>query len=225
MSRRPSPAMVVALIALFISLGGVSYGVATGSVGSRELKDGAVRSRDIRDNGVRGKDIRNGSVTGADVRESSLRRVPSATSASRADTAAAAGVANAAYSTFRDDELSLPAGDGPHTILTLNVPQAGSYVVLGKLSVLNDDAAEQEYRCHLVAGGDRDSAWSGEGANSGEDDSRAVAMVVVHEFAAPGDVTMSCENPTAAAGAGRASDRRITAIQVRALSNVAASGP
>ena len=60
--------MVVALIALFVSLGGVSYGVATGSIDSRELKNNTVRSGDLRNNDVRGKDLRTGSVASSDLR-------------------------------------------------------------------------------------------------------------------------------------------------------------
>ena len=58
-SRRPSPAMIVALLALFVSLSGVSYGVATGFIDSREIKNNEVRSIDIRNNQIRSKDIRN----------------------------------------------------------------------------------------------------------------------------------------------------------------------
>jgi hypothetical protein len=104
--RRPSPALVIACIALFLSLGGVSYGVATGFIDSREIKNNTVQSRDvrnntlrtfdIRNNEVRGFDIRNSTIqgrdvafntlTGADVDESSFGKVPSAT---QADSAAA----------------------------------------------------------------------------------------------------------------------------------------
>jgi hypothetical protein len=96
--RRPSPALVISLIALFVSLSGVSYGVATGFIDSREIKNNEVRSidirnnqirtRDLRNNEVRGIDIRNSTVqgrdialntvTGEDVREDSLGKVPSA---------------------------------------------------------------------------------------------------------------------------------------------------
>ena len=99
--RRPSPALVISLIALFVSLSGVSYGVATGFIDSRELKNNQVRSvdlrnndvrtRDLRNNEVRGIDIRNSTVqgrdvalntlTGDDVNESRLGKVPSATAA------------------------------------------------------------------------------------------------------------------------------------------------
>jgi hypothetical protein len=108
--RRPSPALVIALIALFISLSGVAYGVATGSIDSREIKNNTIRSRDLRNNDIRtrdlrnneirGRDIRNSTVqgrdvalntlTGNDINESRLGRVPSATSATSADTAASA---------------------------------------------------------------------------------------------------------------------------------------
>jgi hypothetical protein len=105
--RRPSPAMLIALIALFISLSGVSYGVATGFIDSREIKNNEIRSLDIRNNQVRsidirnnevrGRDIRNSTVqsrdiainavTGEDVKEDTLQKVPSALLADNANTA------------------------------------------------------------------------------------------------------------------------------------------
>lgn len=65
-------ANVVASIALFIALGGTSYGLATGSIGSREIKNNSVRSKDIRNNDVRGRDIRNGSLLANDFRAGQL---------------------------------------------------------------------------------------------------------------------------------------------------------
>jgi hypothetical protein len=108
--RRPSPALIVALIALFVSLSGVSYGVATGFIDSREIKNNEVRSLDIRNNQVRsidlrnnevrGRDIRNSTVqsrdiaingvTGEDVKEDTLQKVPSALLADSATTATSA---------------------------------------------------------------------------------------------------------------------------------------
>jgi hypothetical protein len=108
---RPSPATVLASIALFVSLGGVSYGVATGSIDSREIRNNTVRSkdirnnqvssRDIRNNSVRGRDVRNSTLTGADVKndkltgadvlESSLGLVPAANASNFANRANSAG--------------------------------------------------------------------------------------------------------------------------------------
>ena len=77
--RRPSPALVIACIALFVSLGGVSYGVATGFIDSREIQNNTIRSKDIRNNTLRTFDIRNNEVRGFDIRNSSIqgRDVPS----------------------------------------------------------------------------------------------------------------------------------------------------
>jgi hypothetical protein len=87
-TRLPSPAMLVALIALFVSLGGVSYGVATGSINSREIRNNTIRTQDIRNGQVRGRDVRNSTirssdiavnaVTGVDVNETTLGPVPAA---------------------------------------------------------------------------------------------------------------------------------------------------
>jgi hypothetical protein len=90
----PSPALVISLVALFVSLGGVSYAVATGSIDSREIKNNTVRTGDIRNNTITGRDIRTATITSGDVRndtllgrdilESSLGAVPTATRATTA---------------------------------------------------------------------------------------------------------------------------------------------
>jgi len=71
--RRPSPALIIAVIALFISLSGVSYGVATGFIDSREIQNNQVRSVDIRNNEIRTKDLRNNEVRGIDIRNSTIQ--------------------------------------------------------------------------------------------------------------------------------------------------------
>ncbi len=104
--KRPSPALIIACVALFLSLGGVSYGVATGFIDSREIKNNTIRS----------KDIRNGQVTGADVKEASLAKVPSAGSADSAGTAnsatTASTAANAAHATTASNAANADAVGG-----------------------------------------------------------------------------------------------------------------
>jgi hypothetical protein len=70
---RISPATVLAGLALFVSLGGVSYGVATGSIDSREIQNGTVQSRDVRDGGLQGRDVANGSLGSRDVGDGALQ--------------------------------------------------------------------------------------------------------------------------------------------------------
>ncbi len=69
-------ANVVSSLALFIVLGGTSYAVATGSIGSREIKNNAVRSKDLRNNDVRSSDVKNGSLLGKDFKAGQLPAGP-----------------------------------------------------------------------------------------------------------------------------------------------------
>lgn len=89
--RRPSPALIISCVALFLSLGGVSYGLATGSIDTREIADSTIRSADVRNDELRGRDIHDGAVGWRDVapdglgggriNEARLGPVPSAVAA------------------------------------------------------------------------------------------------------------------------------------------------
>ncbi len=119
--RRPSPALVIACIALFVSLGGVSYGVATGVIDSRALRNNTIRTQDLRNNDVRAIDIRNSTIrsrdvalntlTGSDIAEAKLNQVPSAATADNASAlggVGAGGFVRANNSAFTP--LALAAG-------------------------------------------------------------------------------------------------------------------
>jgi len=69
---KPSPALAIACIALFVAMGGVSYGVATGSIDSREIKDGSIRNRDFKDGTLRGNEAKRNGFGGGAIKESSL---------------------------------------------------------------------------------------------------------------------------------------------------------
>ena len=66
----------VALLALFVALGGTSYAAATGSIDSREIKNNAVRSKDIRNNQVQSRDVRNFSLLEKDFKPGQLPAGP-----------------------------------------------------------------------------------------------------------------------------------------------------
>ena len=89
-STRPSPAMVVALIALFVSLSGVAWAAVTlkpNSITSKYLKDGKA---------VKNQDVVNDTLQGDKIQESTLAQVPSALAANSAGSAASAGSAKTA---------------------------------------------------------------------------------------------------------------------------------
>jgi len=70
--RRPTPALILACLALFVALGGTSYAVATGSIGSSQIRDGSVRSIDVKDHGLRGLDLARDTVDGEAIDEATL---------------------------------------------------------------------------------------------------------------------------------------------------------
>ena len=122
---RPSPAMVVACLALGLALGGTSYAAI-------KLPKNSVGAKQLKKNAVTGPKIKSNAVTGADVKESSLAKVPTAVAA---DTAALATTATTATrhdghtAATRTLSVETPSGGSPaavtnggaaQTVLNLN---------------------------------------------------------------------------------------------------------
>jgi hypothetical protein len=79
MMKRPSPAMVVACLALIVALGGTSYAavqLTANSVGTQQLKPGAVRTSDIHRGAVTSLKVRDFSLLRRDFKRGQLPRGP-----------------------------------------------------------------------------------------------------------------------------------------------------
>jgi hypothetical protein len=159
---RPTPAMVVACIALTVALGGTSVAAINAlprnSVGAKQLKKNAVTNPKIKANAVTGAKVANNSITGADVNEASLGAVPSATSATNATNAASA--ANADKLDNLDSTAFLGLGDARAdgtasstdidnfvtttytniSSVSLTAPKAGFVFIVGTLSSEDDNS-------------------------------------------------------------------------------------
>jgi hypothetical protein len=85
--------MIVAIIALVVSLGGVTY--AATQIGTKQLKNGAVTTKKLRTGAVTSAKTRNNNLTGRDIREASLGFVPGALQA--ANSASLGGIPAAAH--------------------------------------------------------------------------------------------------------------------------------
>ncbi len=109
---RGAPAMVIAVIALFVAIGG-GYAIGKGFIGTGDLKKQAVTNKKIKKRTIKANRVANDTLTGQQINEASLSAVGTAR-AVRQDTAA-----------------QVPAASGTTTVLTLQVP-AGSYVVNSK---------------------------------------------------------------------------------------------
>jgi hypothetical protein len=148
---RPSPAMVVALIALFMSIGGVGY--AASMIGTNQIKSGAVTTRKLHNGAVTTKKIQNGAVRSSQVRNGSLLakdfkagQLPAEPPSAAFHVTAATGPSNIALS---------PAFT---TVLTLTLPP-GNYVLNAKVVATNHSTTTAtDVRCALFSDKDTTGA-------------------------------------------------------------------
>lgn len=70
--RRPSPAMAVALAALFVALGGTASAALV--ITGRNVRNGSLHGADVHNGSLSGHDIRNGTIRAGDVANGSLSR-------------------------------------------------------------------------------------------------------------------------------------------------------
>ena len=122
--RRPSPAMIVAIIAL--------VGALAGSAVALPGKN-TVQSNDIKKNAVKSKHLKNNGVKGIDIDESSLGTVPSATNAVNARNAEnARNAVNAvnAVNLVSHARIAQFLGEGTHTLGTI-----GPFELIGDCTV------------------------------------------------------------------------------------------
>ena len=89
---RPSPAAVIAVIALFLALGGAAY--AGFKVGTQDIENGAVTRAKLANGAVTREKLRRDAVTGLKLDEATLGQVPSAQTANQANTANEANTVN-----------------------------------------------------------------------------------------------------------------------------------
>ena len=87
---RPSPALVISIIALIVAMGGTAYAgfsLPRNSVGSKQLKKNAVTNKKISNRAVTDSKIATGTITGDKIKLSTLGTVPSANTANTATAA------------------------------------------------------------------------------------------------------------------------------------------
>ena len=189
--RAPSPAMGVALLALFVAMGGTTWAAVTlprGSVGTPQLKR----------NAVTGPKVANHSLTGADIkaRVAGHGAVGQAARRPRA-------VAGTVYTAHFENAVSLPdTPTSPLVVASLSVP-AGNYVLSakGQMDTFN---SMQIVECDLIAGADVDKSF---GQGGGNHQSQILTNSLVHSFAAAGKVDLACSASNTRGALPGAADR------------------
>ena len=187
--HRPSPAMVVACIALIVALGGTSVAavdaIAPNSIGpaqikanavsTSELKNGAVTNPKLRNNAVTGAKVQNQSLTAADFVAGSLPRGP----AGPAGPAGAAGPAGPAGTigpiTVRQGTVVVAGGsgaavqDGAYTTGTVSVSCNPGEKAISAGTGWSDDAADRELWVQRITPLETNGAVTGYRGTGGND--------------------------------------------------------
>jgi hypothetical protein len=192
LSRRPSPAMVVALIALFAGTGGVGYAAAT--IDSGDILNNSIRSKDMLNRNLRAVDVKKNSLGGGVIKESSLGKVPGAGSADTAQQAT-----NAQNAVSAQSAAAVGAGGVGTAALqdgSVTAPKFGPIAVhTDTVSVPSLDTGGLEVGCEpgeqLLSGGAR---WSGT-LNA----AAAAALHLVHSYPVNTTWFVRAYNDTAAA--------------------------
>jgi hypothetical protein len=210
--RTPSPAMCVALLGLFVALGGTTWAATSlgrNTVGNEQLKSNAVTGPKVKDHSLTGIDIqlsRLGVVPTA-ARAAVAEQATHATTAEDSRHAITADSAGTAYSTFRETAGQLPSS--LTTVASLKLP-AGSYLLIAKGQVdtfNNSDIVE----CDLIAGTDKDKGFVQAGTVH---QSQILTNTLVHTFIVAGTVDLACGT---FGTAGSLSQIRVTAMSVGSI--------
>jgi hypothetical protein len=149
---RPSPAMVVALLALIVALGGSAY--AAKKIGSKQLKKNAVTTKKIKNGAVTGSKIANNAVTTGKIANNAV------TTGKIADNAVTAGkIAGATLDSLtigRSTSTSCdPATSGfvDCGTVSLNLPRAGRVLVVADLAYDGSNSNGYRGACRLAVDG------------------------------------------------------------------------
>jgi hypothetical protein len=205
-ARRPSPALVISIIALIVAVGG-GYAIGAASkVQTSDIAKQAVTNKKIAKKTIKASRIADDTLGGKQINEGKLGTVP------KANTANSAGVAGTGRSTFKDGATQIDAPSGGTTVLSLDVP-AGSYLFIAK-GVLAK-AGITLISCTTAAGGDSDTSSSHIDAAA----NNTIVNTVVHTFDGAGTAEFQCSNP--AGNPLFVTNAKLTAIPFAGLENVA----
>lgn len=189
--------MIVALIALFLALGGTSYAVISipkKSVGAAQLKKGAVSAPKVRANAIRSASVKDGSLLSRDFKAGQLPAGP----VGPAGPAGPAGPSSAYYGR-QTGTATLAANGATATLATLSLP-AGSYTFSAQAYAFRQGANEKpdQAMCIVVSG---TTVLGGLPSQITIDPTANLIFLAAATLPAPATVQLSCNQITPAADA------------------------
>ncbi len=213
--RRPSPALVVAVVALVVACSGTALATSKYVVTStKQVRNGAISGLDVRNHSLHGGDLADGTITSRQIRNGTIRAEDL-----RASARTGAGTATATEA-FRKTGPERSQGGGAK-VATLTL-QPGAYAIFAKVNMapsvrdqgLLDTLLKSnktiDGRCTLDAAGDVDES-AGALVSPGSQNPLELTVQITRTISKPGTVTLSC---SADAAPWHASDASIIALPV-----------
>jgi len=169
--------MAIALIALFVALGGSAYALT-------------ITGRDVKNGSLTGADIRRDSLSGRQIKESKVGKVPKAKVADRLGGRSVAQVTTRA---FFAAQKAAKGFTGAETLIGKITLPAGAYIVSAKVTASNSATGTLKAVCFLRTGTSEDRATvalapGGNAANTG-----SLALLQAHFQSSPFDASVLCK--------------------------------
>jgi len=190
--RRPSPALVISLVALVVACTGTAV-AATIITSTSQIRNGAVLSADIKNGTLQNKDLKNGTLTQSKLSAGVVRKLGGATAAPGGTTAHEAvrntGPENQPANVIvKVASLTVPAGAysvTAKTIMTAIVPPQNP------VAALVQDNGALGGRCKLDAAGEGDESLQNVVINQRQTPA-TLTMQLTRTVGAPSDFTLEC---------------------------------
>jgi hypothetical protein len=161
--RRPSPALVISLIALFVAMGGSGY--AAVKLNGKNIKNKSIAGKKLKNKTITGGKVKNNTLGGTQINEGALGQVPSAAKATSATSATSATTATNLASRKTAVKGPVAATPGANQAAALaaapEVPlfSSGPFTVYGKC--ITDTGASQTSAMAFVKTTEGNSILSG----------------------------------------------------------------
>ena len=215
--RTPSPALIVAGIALFVALGGTSYAVT-------QLPKNSVGTKQLKANAVTGAKVKNGSLAATDFSNAALDVLQGATGPAGPTGATGATGPSNVYFGRQQTTVTVNNTTGV-TVGTMDVP-AGAYSVVAAMTVTNISGSDSAAVSCGLTYGDRTSYQAADLGPSGatpRTETQELTLLVANTSAAAGPITVTCTRSAGAgiAGAFDVTGLRIVATQTGTLTTIA----
>lgn len=212
--RRPSPSLVISIMALIMSMAGTATAAKVLISSSSQIKAGAVNGGDIKDRSVAERDLKAGAVTGDKVKNGSVGLSDLEGPARQA----LQDAGTQALEAFRKDGPQNQEPDKLVRVATLAAIPPGTYAIFAKTILtpteatggVLDQGKPVSGHCTLDAGGDKDEARALL-ATPGALSPGSLNLQITRGFGSTGTAALDCEASNAR---WNATDTSIIAIRL-----------